>query len=1135
MQATSSRGSQDPDDGIPGVVSIYLAGHPDEYQLSSRIEVEGMRSGIRLHVWEDERFLSNGFWTEESDAAMRRSGVAVVRLSKRYLNSKYAEPELSALEKRSQISSLAILAILLEPCEWQSFEVLHKIQIWKSSSPLSELPHKEVEEELRRIVDAILRIARLPAKEVKPPVTPRFAFTRGAGGILIRAEQLAKQSTRRAVNCSCLLFGLVEATKDPGSLSMLVRQALSVKEGGYSAAFGRFLRDANTRVVGREIEGLTGRFTPNTLAVLTSAERIALTVGGGSKEIRTRHLFGALIAPLPQTHSAKKSIQEAGIVLPELVLEFLDFLKKSAPKDDLEKWREILLESPASSSQLEAPAQETPFGLNGPEPSEVTASRSEAPAPNSDHSRYVSGAPGYNAEFCGVGGHSKVSDDLGVKGLAGRLAELICLQETQLPLAIGLFGNWGSGKSHFMNLIDRRIKSLTQESRDAADSQSRWCREIVPIYFNAWHYSDSNLWASLVTEIFDALFAHIDPQKDEMALLRDRLREAGGVAALAEEQLKVANDSVLKAKRALDTAIADKKQAGRTLEALFAGLKTLIPDLNTPQNREQVVELLGVSPEDATLSELNAKRKELTSIAGRTTELWRRATNPKGLATRLGWLAGAAIAIGIIYVIGLHPGPIKTLLAWMGPSVRRALIILAGITAWMTPVFRQVQAGLSQLEKWQTRAEHAQTEMRADPRVVEAQNQKSQAEARAIAAQAALAAAKSDELSLTQAIDSLRPERRLGRFIETRARSADYRGQLGLVSLARRDFNELSRIFTDAESIKEELKGEPRQAQGLDRLSLRVDRVVLFIDDLDRCEPEKIVDVLQAVHLLLAYPLFAVIVGVDQRALRQSLRMRLKGLLAQNGEEMRASRAQSMPDETPATPLDYLEKIFHIPLHLPPMGKEGFETLVWNLSQPKEAAAGVNQSLKEDESEDSAPSGIADSVNVPSNMERADNRDSVVDVEGEPSSDEANAEPEPMVGSVPLCDWERNALKDYHSLIYTPRGATRFLNTYRLVRAGVPSTEWDRFRGDEGGLGEFRIPMLLLAVAAGQPSIARDWFTLMRERENGLPSPDEIPDLNKHAWFEFRKLYDETAKQMPMSLTPDLVSNWIGRVERFTF
>jgi len=42
-------------------------------------------------------------------------------------------------------------------------------------------------------------------------------------------------------------------------------------------------------------------------------------------------------------------------------------------------------------------------------------------------------------------------------------------------------------------------------------------------------------------------------------------------------------------------------------------------------------------------------------------------------------------------------------------------------------------------------------------------------------------------------------------------------------------------------------------------------RIVLYVDDLDRCPPTKVVDVLRATHLLLALPLFVVIVAVDPR------------------------------------------------------------------------------------------------------------------------------------------------------------------------------------------------------------------------------------------------------------------------------
>ena len=51
----------------------------------------------------------------------------------------------------------------------------------------------------------------------------------------------------------------------------------------------------------------------------------------------------------------------------------------------------------------------------------------------------------------------------------------------------------------------------------------------------------------------------------------------------------------------------------------------------------------------------------------------------------------------------------------------------------------------------------------------------------------------------------------------------------------------------------------------------RIDRIVVYIDDLDRCPPDRVVQVLEAVQLLLAVPLFVVVVAVDPRWLLRSL------------------------------------------------------------------------------------------------------------------------------------------------------------------------------------------------------------------------------------------------------------------------
>ncbi|GLZ39076.1 P-loop NTPase fold protein [Actinokineospora sp. NBRC 105648] len=51
-----------------------------------------------------------------------------------------------------------------------------------------------------------------------------------------------------------------------------------------------------------------------------------------------------------------------------------------------------------------------------------------------------------------------------------------------------------------------------------------------------------------------------------------------------------------------------------------------------------------------------------------------------------------------------------------------------------------------------------------------------------------------------------------------------------------------------------------------------LDRIVLYIDDLDRCAPSRVVEVLHAVNLLMSVPLFVVVVALDPPQLFRALR-----------------------------------------------------------------------------------------------------------------------------------------------------------------------------------------------------------------------------------------------------------------------
>src|SRR4029077_21017241 len=122
---------------------------------------------------------------------------------------------------------------------------------------------------------------------------------------------------------------------------------------------------------------------------------------------------------------------------------------------------------------------------------------------------------------------------------------------------------------------------------------------------------------------------------------------------------------------------------------------------------------------------------------------------------------------------------------------------------------------------------------------------------------------------------------------------------LGLIATIRRDFQRLADL---QEQWRKDKDGGSQQA---------IDRIRLYLDDLYRYTPRQVVEVLQAVHLLLALDLFVVVVGVDPRWLLHSLRDQYPRILsAEQG-------GQADTDSWLTTSQDYLEKIFNIPFVLP--------------------------------------------------------------------------------------------------------------------------------------------------------------------------------------------------------------------------
>ena len=97
-----------------------------------------------------------------------------------------------------------------------------------------------------------------------------------------------------------------------------------------------------------------------------------------------------------------------------------------------------------------------------------------------------------------------------------------------------------------------------------------------------------------------------------------------------------------------------------------------------------------------------------------------------------------------------------------------------------------------------------------------------------------------------------------------------------------------------------------------------IDSLVVLIDDLDRCSPERIIDNLEAIKLFLNVDRTAFVIGADPRIVRHAIATRYK-----TSETLEQDNPEEAGDRLV---LDYLEKLIQIPYHLPRLSPAEVET-----------------------------------------------------------------------------------------------------------------------------------------------------------------------------------------------------------------
>ncbi|AHG89255.1 KAP P-loop domain protein [Gemmatirosa kalamazoonensis] len=205
-------------------------------------------------------------------------------------------------------------------------------------------------------------------------------------------------------------------------------------------------------------------------------------------------------------------------------------------------------------------------------------------------------------------------------------------------------------------------------------------------------------------------------------------------------------------------------------------------------------------------------------------------------------------------------------------------------------------------------------------------------------------------------------------------------------------------VRADLDLVDEQLRGEGS-------------RVLITIDDLDRCEPDKAVEVLQAINQLLDRRSFVVCLGIDARVITAAVEQHYEELLGPAG----------------ITGYEYLDKIVQIPFRIPePTSDELKRFLGKQLGDPPEQPGyeATSGTLPSADPPNASPPAVSPSAGSPS----AGSPSAV-----SPSSVSPSSAP---LDPLSFTHAELRAFEDVATCMRrNPRHVKRLVNVYALVRS----------------------------------------------------------------------------------------------------
>jgi hypothetical protein len=286
-----------------------------------------------------------------------------------------------------------------------------------------------------------------------------------------------------------------------------------------------------------------------------------------------------------------------------------------------------------------------------------------------------------------------------------------------------------------------------------------------------------------------------------------------------------------------------------------------------------------------------------------------------------------------------------------------------------------------------------------------------------------------------------------------------------------------------------------------------------------------------------------------------------------------ANPAEAAASPDPASPVDYLDKIFQIPYVLAPSPPAAVASYLQSLlpapaappaAAPEAASSGYSgteaasdgtAAAAADPQIDGAahaPAAVASEPAdrlepSPPERDRAKRGDRLTGAK-DPAVSRADSQETAAAAATPdlrprglqVSQPEVEFLGRLGPVLPTPRAAKRLVNLYRLVRISIPEADLAAFAGTGDGQSEYKFVQILLAILVGSPAMAQRVFKEIM----AAPADSDIrkvlgkiaaADGGTGAYTRISAVLDQAVTDVSLRTEAAAYQSWCPRLARYSF